>query len=63
MTLTKRIYLTVTSTLCFPIVPNFVDIPSTTMSLDSISISEEVCDALSSLDPHKATGIDGISPT
>jgi len=33
--------------------PNFENMPSTTMSLDSISISEEVYDALSSLDPHK----------
>ena len=36
--------------------------PPTSMSLDSIYISEEVYDALSSLDPHKATGINGISP-
>jgi len=44
--------------------PNFEDMPSATMSLDSISISEEeVYDTLSSPDPHKATGIDGISPT
>jgi len=45
--------------------PDYEDMPSTTtISLDSISIcEEEVYDALSSLDPHKATGIDGFSPT
>ena len=38
--------------------------PPTSVSLDSIYIfEEEVYDELSSLDPHKATGIDGmISP-
>jgi len=43
--------------------PNFDQLPQTTMSIDSINITEEeVYCALSSLDPHKATGIDGISP-
>ena len=37
--------------------------PRASVSLDSIYISEEdVYDVLLSLDPHKATGIDGISP-
>ena len=43
--------------------PNFENMPRASMSLDSIFISEEeVYDVLSSLDPHKATSIDGISP-
>ena len=43
--------------------PNFENMPRASVSLDSIYISEEdVYDVLLSLDPHKATGIDGISP-
>ena len=43
--------------------PNFESMPQASVSLDSIYISEEdVYDVLLSLDPHKATGIDGISP-
>jgi len=42
--------------------PNFNYLPQTAVSIDSIDITEEVFNALSSLDTHEATGIDGISP-
>ena len=44
--------------------PNFENIPPTSVSIDSIYISEEeVYNVLSSLDPQMVTGIDGITPT
>ena len=42
--------------------PNFDHLPQTAVSIDSIDITEEVFNTLSSLDTHKATGIHGISP-
>jgi len=42
--------------------PNSDHVPQTAVSIDSIDITEEVFNTLSSLDTHKTTGIDGISP-
>lgn len=40
--------------------PNFDHLPQTAVSIDITK--QEIYNTWSSLDPHKATGMDGISP-